>query len=411
MADEFKDLLGLCQSAVPRFDALKRYHTVADFRIGGTYDFDRPQDFERGAPGGVTLESLGAGPAQVGYVTLGTPHKGPDGLIDNAILICPYYSGDSTNMLDFWGEDGSRTDFSEGVAIGPGRLFDTDRYYVIVADALGLWGASKPSSSQPGQPGTVALGLRFPTYRLEDCVQLQYRLLRDELGVGRLKLVTGVSLGAAMTYVWGVMYPGFVDAVMPVGGTPFQNRGMARWLFDLMSSAIQSDPVYRATKGEYYHLARLQRPIQGNLFGWSLLRQSGFVDEYRCEQSYDQYVAEGFDWEGSKLTIDTLGKVPGTWGQSLFSVALIDSNDLIYRNRAQALLDVEGQLGRITARTLIVHVETDQWLQIHIARRAHERIRGSRLITFPHKLGHYAVFAAPQRYRDEMQAFLEGAED
>lgn len=407
MASAPDPIFGLDQSAVPAFDPLKKYHAVPNFRLGGQYDLDREDSYEAGGAGGTTFESLGLAPVQLGYIELGTPHRGADGEIDNALLICPYYSGDSTNMLDFWSEKGARTELSEGVHLGPGRVFDTDRYYIILADALGLWGASKPSSSHPGSPHTRALGVKFPRYRLEDCVQLMYRLLRDRLGVKRLKLVTGVSLGASLTYTWGVLHPGFAEALCPIGGTPFQNRGMARWLFDLMTAAIQSDPAYQETGGDYYSRPRLEHPIRGNLFGWSLLRQSAYVDERRVAQTPEQYMLEAFDWEGSKAVVQSLGKQPG-FGQALFGVALIDSNDLIHRNHAQALHDVEAELGRVRARTLIIHVETDQWLRPHIARRAHERLAGSQLITFPHDLGHYAVFAAPGRYQAELRRLLEG---
>lgn len=387
-------------------DGLKRYHRVANFRIGGAYDLDDPASYESGGEGGVTLESLGLPPVQIGYVTLGAPHRGEDGIIDNAVLVNPYYSGDSTSVLDFWGEMGARTSFSEGVHIGPGAFIDTDRHYVILVDALGLWGCSKPSASHPGCDDSQALGLRFPQYRLEDCVQLSYRLLRDALDVHRLELVTGVSLGASLTYVWAVMHPDFMKRILPIGGTPFQSRGMARWQFDLMTACIQSDPVYRETKGDYYHLSHLERPIRGNLFGWSLLRQSAYVNELRVEQTPEQYRLEAFAWDDCDDMIASGATLPGS-GQSLFAVALIDSNDLIYRNRAQGLLDVEPELHRVKAKTLIIHVDTDQWLAPHIARRAHERIPGSQLHTFPHDMGHYGVFMAPARLAGEIKAFLE----
>lgn len=283
--------------------------------------------------------------------------------------------------------------------MGPGRLIDTDRWYVILTDALGLWGCSRPSASHPGGVRSVALGLRFPQYRIEDCVQLTYRLLRDRLDVHRLRLAMGVSMGATQTYAWGVMHPRFAEALLPIGGTTFQNRGMARWLFDLMTSAIQSDPVYRETRGDYYALPPERRPILGNLFGWSLLRQSAFDDEFRITQTPEQYDLEAFDWERSQAMVAAGGQ---GCGQGLFEVAQVDSNDLIYRNRALAQLDLEGELHRIRARTLILHVETDQWLRAHVARRAQERIAGSRILTYAHPLGHYAVFEAPGRYRDEI---------
>ena len=72
--------------------------------------------------------------------------------------------------------------------------------------------------------------------------------------------------------------------------------------------------------------------------------------------------------------------------------------------------DVTGRLDRIRARTLILHVANDHWVRLCMARRAHERIPGSRLCSFEHPLGHYALFQAPNVFRDTIRAFLEDAE-
>ena len=91
-------------------------------------------------------------------------------------MLSSYYSGDATNSYFFWysGQPGNK--FSKGAVVGPGELIDTDKYYVIFLDALGLWGTSKPSDG---------LGLKFPQYSYYDYVQANYRLLKDELGVGK----------------------------------------------------------------------------------------------------------------------------------------------------------------------------------------------------------------------------------
>lgn len=400
-----KELDWITTSAVPRFDTLKKYYTVQKFKIGGVYDLSNEKHYEYGGRGGVTLESLGLDSVQIGYVTLGKARHNANGEIDNAILICPYYSGDSTNMLEFWSSMGKRTSFAGGIHIGPGKLIDTNRYYVILIDALGLWGASKPSSSHPGKKKSYALGLQFPQYRLEDCVQLMYRLLKDKLKVARLRLVTGVSMGGTLTYAWGVLHPHFVEAIMPIGGTPFQDSGIARWLFDLMTAAIESDPVYRETRGDYYKKSKLNHPILGNMFGWSILKHSAFIDEYRVKQGFEHCKKEIFDWKKSPEVVKTFGKKIG-YGSSLFRIALIDANDLIYRNRAQTMFNVEPYLSKIQARTLIIHISTDQWLYLHLAKRAKEKIAGSKLLSFPDKMGHYAVFKALAVYKKEIRQFL-----
>ncbi|PKK90735.1 MAG: hypothetical protein CVV64_07605 [Candidatus Wallbacteria bacterium HGW-Wallbacteria-1] len=394
-------------SAVAKFDTLKKYHTIPEFRIGGDYDYSCIGDCLSGGVGGTTLESLGAGHLRTSWIELGSRHLDSDGEVDNAILICPYYSGDSTNMMDFWHFDGDRTDFSLGAQIGPGLLFDTDKYCILLFDAVGLWGSSRPGASMPGCENSVALGLEFPRYSVEDCVQAIYLTLTEHLGIKRLKLVTGVSFGATMTYCWSVMHPDFMEAILPVGGTVFQDRGMIRWLFDLVTSAVQSDPVYRSTIGNYYHLPRSEWPVLGNMFAWSILKQSAFVDEYRITQSHEQYILEAFDWNESMKTVQA-GGIEGGYSQSLLEISrAIDSNDLIYRNICQSKFNVEEYLCRVKARALIIHVDTDQWIRAHIARRAADGISGAKLLTFDHDFGHYAVFRVPSLYKKEISDFID----
>jgi len=393
-------------SAVPAFAHLKRFHDVPDFRLGGLYRYGDPASFRDGGEGGVTLESLGAGPARVAYLELGEKRLDAAGEVDNCIVIQPYYSGDATNMLDFWSPGGARTDFSEGEWLGPGKLFDTEKYYVVVVDALGLWGASRPASSRPGEPGSVALGRRFPAYRVEDCAQLTYRLLTEKLSVRRVRLATGVSFGATLTYALAALHPEFVAAALPIGGAAYQDRGMVRWLFDLMTAAIQSDPVWRETGGDYHHLPREKWPLLGNMFGWSLLRQSAFVDEYRVAKPFAEMANEMFDWEGAAATAAAEGKGVGA---TVYGLARsIDANDLIGRNVCQGMWNALEELGRVRARTLVVSVETDQWIRLHMAKAAAERIPGARLRTFAHDLGHYAVFRAPKLFAREIAELLEG---
>ena len=131
-------------SGVPALDGLKRYHTIPHFRLGGTYSPGDESGFEYGGAGGVTLESLGAEPLRVAYIAVGNPERDREGKITNAVIVSPYYSGDSTFMYYYWYDGQEGNDFACGAVIGPGKLIDTDKYYVIFLDAVGLWGASKP---------------------------------------------------------------------------------------------------------------------------------------------------------------------------------------------------------------------------------------------------------------------------
>ena len=368
---------------------LKSFYAIPHFRIGGTYDLDDPSSWQSGGRGGVTLESLGEEPLRTACIAVGTPHRDPNGFIDNAVLFSPFYSGDAGLMYFYWYRGQGGNDFCDGPVVGPGELIDTERYYVIFLDALGLWGAGKPSDG---------LGLRFPQYSIMDCVQANFRLLRDHLKVSRVKLATGVSMGAIQSYLWALLHPELVEAIMPMGGVTETDANL-RWLFRLMSAAIESDSAWRDTGGNYYHLPKEQHPYRGVMFGWSILFQSVMSFDHRIQMGWDEVQKETFAWElhGKE------GAILIPYGRNF------DAIDLLYRNRAGETLNVTGDLHRIRAKTLILHVANDHWTRLCMARKAHERIPGSRLYSFEHPLGHYALFRAANAFRDTVHSFLDDA--
>jgi homoserine O-acetyltransferase/O-succinyltransferase len=374
-------------SGVPELDSLKKYYSLPNFVIGGKYDLGNESAFELGGAGGVTLESLGQEPLRLSYIAVGKPERDKDGKIVNAVIISPYYSGDSAFMYFFWYDGQKGNGFAEGSLVGPGKLIDTDKYYVIFLDALGLWGTSKPSDG---------LGMKFPKYSILDCVQANYRLLKDHLGVAKVKLATGVSMGGIQSYVLAVLHPDFVDAIMPVGGITATDP-VSRWLFTLMTAAMQSDPVWQKTKGDYYNLPKDQHPNKGMMFGWSVLGETGYSFDFRVKQPWDEVKKEVFYWEPK-----------GDEGANLISKAKdFDVDDLIFRNQTLDGYDINDQLGRIKAKTLILHVKNDQWLRYVLAEGAASKIKGAKLVGFEHPLAHYAVFRGPNVCKDAVIEFFK----
>jgi len=273
--------------------------------------------------------------------------------------------------------------------VGPGRIIDTDRYYVVFLDALGLWGASKPSDG---------LGMRFPRYTIFDCVQANYRLLTDALNVGRVKLATGLSMGAIQSYAWAVLHPEFVEAIMPMGGsTSTRKDPVLRWVFELMTSAMKSDPVWRQTGGDYYHLPKAEHPNQGMMFGWSILQHNGMDLDFRIEQGWEEVQKEVFSWEPE-----------GDRGALLRQKARdYDCNDLIVRNSSQDCFDIDAHLSAITCPALIVHCKNDLWLRAKLAQRSAECMPAARFVPYEHHFAHYSLFRAPHIVKDEVQAFMD----
>ena len=165
------------------------------------------------------------------YRTLGTPRKDASGTITNGVLIL-HGTGDS-------GAGFADARFADQV-FGKGAVLDADRYYIILPDNIGHGRSSKPSDG---------LRAKFPNYRYTDMVRLQYRLVSEGLGLTRLRLVMGMSMGGMHTWMWGYMFPTFAEALFPLASNPVEIAGMNRGWRKVLIDAITRDPAWAG--GEY----------------------------------------------------------------------------------------------------------------------------------------------------------------
>lgn len=380
------------EAAVAPLAGLKQYATIRAFRLGGRYDLAQPPSaFESGARnGGVSLEYLGAPPLKIGYIAVGTPERNAKGEITNAVVVASYGSGDATTMYAFWYEGQPSTSLAQGPVVGPGRPIDTQKFYVVFVDGLGLWGLAKPSAG---------LGTRFPAYSYYDMAQVIWRLLRDQLHVARVRLATGISLGGTQSYLLAAMHPEFVDAILPIDSATVSDPGdpAAYWTLALAKAAIEADPVWMATNGAYYDRPKSEHPNQGVMFSWSLLGLTAVDPRYRAQQPWASVQREVFAWAPH-----------GEEGLNLLPRAQdYDAVDLHHRARAGMSFSMADDLQRIRARTLILQVENDRWVSLAAARATAARIPGAMLLSFPHPLAHFASFAAPNVFKDVVRAFVE----
>jgi homoserine O-acetyltransferase/O-succinyltransferase len=173
------------------------------------------------------------------YTTLGTPTRNAAGHVNNAVIV-------------MHGTGGSGRPFSTnagfaGELFGKGQPLDITRYYIILPDAIGHGQSSKPSDG---------LHMKFPHYTYDDMVKADYLLLHDGLNVNHLRLVMGTSMGAMHTWVWGEMYPDFMDALMPLASAPVEIAGRNRMFRSMIMQAIRSDPDWK--DGEY-----TKEPVNG----------------------------------------------------------------------------------------------------------------------------------------------------
>ena len=165
------------------------------------------------------------------YTTLGTPARNAAGHVNNAVIIMHGTGGNGRGFLS--------AQFA-GELFGKDQPLDIAHYYIILPDAIGHGKSSKPSDG---------LHMKFPHYTYDDMVKADYLLLRDGLQVDHLRLAMGTSMGAMHTWVWGEMYPDFMDALMPLASAPVEIAGRNRMFRSMIMQAIRGDPDWN--NGEY----------------------------------------------------------------------------------------------------------------------------------------------------------------
>jgi homoserine O-acetyltransferase/O-succinyltransferase len=176
--------------------------------------------------GPVTLESGATLPeVRVAYRTFGRLAAGGD----NAVLVCHALTG-TADVQDWW-----------GALLGSGRALDPGRDFVICSNVLGsCYGTTGPLSAAPGR--RKPYGPTFPRISVRDMVRVQAALL-DALGVRRLRLVVGGSLGGMQVLEWAASHPERVDAIAPIAVSG-RHSAWCIALSEAQRQAIRADPCW-----------------------------------------------------------------------------------------------------------------------------------------------------------------------
>ena len=251
------------------------------------------------------------------YRTIGTPVRDALGVVRNAVWIGHGTGGAGTQFLS--------QQFA-GVLFGPGQLLDATKYFIILPDGIGHGKSSKPSDG---------LRAKFPHYTYDDMVAAQHQLLTEKLGVNHLRLVMGTSMGGMHTWVWGEMFPDFMDALMPLASNPVEIAGRNRIWRYMAIDAIRNDPDWMA--GEYK-----SQPMRGLTTAEDLLLLAGSAPLFWQSQAPTREAAEKFYLDRFKSAI-----------------ARLDANDLIYQLEASREYNPSPKLETIKAPLAAINSEDD----------------------------------------------------
>lgn len=256
-----------------------------------------PRSFTFGEDEPFLLESGATlGPVTVAYETYGRLN----GERSNAILILHALSG-SAHAAGYHSAEDTRPGWWDD-CIGPGKAFDTDRYYVICSNVLGsCYGSSGPGSINPatGRP----YGLGFPVVTISDMVRAQERLL-DHLGIERLLCAAGGSMGGMQVLEWAAHHPDRLRAAIPLATTA-RHSPMLIALSEVGRQAIYADPAWN--NGDYYsngkkpdaglavarmvgHITYLSDESMHQKFGRRLQTREQYGYEFQTEFAVESYL-------------------------------------------------------------------------------------------------------------------------
>ena len=260
----------------------------------------------------------------------------------NAILVPTWFAGRSADLAS---------------AVGPGKMYDTSKYYVIVVDALGDGVSSSPSNS----------GGEMPRFTIRDMVRTQYELVTRELKLNQLYAVSGSSMGGMQAFQWAVSYPDFVKRVISIAGTPKQtSHDVLLWKtqLDLIESAEDKKKAMRAVAGiqsmELYTPAWIVRTV-----------------------------ADGASY------LETRKK--------LFEA--FEPSDYMSQLRAMIAHDI-GPVTSVKPKMLVIVALQDQMVNPGPSREF-ARVTGSELVTLSGDCGHLASACESELVAREVRRFLE----
>jgi homoserine O-acetyltransferase len=274
---------------------------------------------------------------------------------DNAVLIPSHYAG---------------TDESNDALFGPGRSVDPDKHFVVLTNMFGNGRSWSPSNwSLASNPE------RFPVVTVRDNVRAQHRLLVEGLGVRRLALVMGWSMGAMQAFEWATQFPTFVDSMLAYCGTPQCSPHNYVFLEGLrLTLGVDEAPGNGRNRD---HVDARLRAFARVYAGWA------YSQEFYRDQHHRRLGMETIDdvlheWEQDHLR----------WDPHDLFVMLRSWQEADISRNAVFLGDIEAALRSIKARSFVIACSSDLYFPPEDTARAVRFIDRATFRVVESPLGH-----------------------
>lgn len=269
--------------------------------------------------------------------------------------------------------------------IGPGLIYDTDRYFVLSSNVLGsFYGSTCARSVNPASG--QSWGRDFPDVSMEDVVHAQ-RLLVDSLGIRRLHAVAGCSLGGFQAYQWAVTLP---DRMIRVIATDTADHDS----FDLAAAIPPLLDRFAATPGWN----------EGN-------PAPGAMVAALADMREEMLVGFGLREKIALRTADPAAQATMLADEARAWAKIADPWSLVSMYRTAASFDVRPDLSRIRVPVLVVTADSDLWYPPTVGRAQVDRLRAAGVeatyLEIQSTLGHYATTEEPWKWAATAKAFLE----
>ena len=287
------------------------------------------------------------------YATYGELNKNKD----NAILVVTSYSATHEDAEDLFAKS---------------DLLDLSDHCVIVINML-----SNSTSSSPSNTPAPFDGPRFPLMTVNDNVRAQHQLITKELGIDRLKLVMGFSMGGLQTFEWGAQHSDMVEAILPIcGAAKVSNHN---WMFlEGVKSALLADPKFK--NGDYESRPEVGMQAFATVYGGWAFSQAFFREELYKElgmEKTEDVIGFMKDYFYRREANDLLGML-ATW----------QSADISRNERFDG--DFDKALQSISARAIVMPGKTDLYFRVTDSEYEVSKMPNAELRVIDSKMGHVA---------------------